>query len=79
MYTWQVPCQAALLEFNPEKLMFKVEAAETAIFLRAQEFAGNSGHHAERIAMGDALRAIRTLQVDVPNFPEVAARSKSSQ
>jgi hypothetical protein len=67
---WQRPYQDALLEVDREKLRTKIDAAETAIFFRMQELAGNSDHHDETLAMHDAQRTLRALQVEKLGYPE---------
>ena len=71
MYKWQPYYEAVIPKLDPEKLKFRLEAAENAIFLRVQEVAGNSDHHEERNAMNDALAAIRVLQVEKLNFSKL--------
>ena len=70
MYKWQPYYEAVIPELETEKLKFRLEAAENAIFLRVQEIAGNSDHHEERNAMNDALAAIRVVQVEKLHFPK---------
>jgi hypothetical protein len=70
--SWQKPYQEALIEFEPELLQEKIEATENAIFLRFQELAGTNGQaYGERLALNDALRALRALQVDRLHYPKV--------
>jgi hypothetical protein len=77
--SWQKPYQEALLEFDPEKLKDKVIAAENAIFLRFQELAGVNGQATdERVALNDALRALRILQVDRLDYPKFPNEKKVS-
>lgn len=77
---WQNEYQAALLELDPEKLSERIAAAEAAISKRLQAISQNSGHHAERQAIADALVGIRVLMKEKPEFPygntsnQVAAR-----
>jgi hypothetical protein len=59
---WQELYKAALLEFRPEQLRMRIEAAEAAIRLRLQELQnGEEGSNDEHHAMADALRGLRTL------------------
>jgi hypothetical protein len=69
--SWQQSYREALLEFDLEKLQQKVEAAESAIFLRMQEMAGRSDGHAERRALQDAFSALRSLQIERLNYPKL--------
>jgi hypothetical protein len=59
---WQAPYEAALVETDPDKLQECVAAAETAILNRLHVLGGNAGHEQERLAMSDALRALRFLK-----------------
>jgi len=70
--SWQKPYQEALIEFDPEILRKKIEATENAIFLRFQELAGMNGQsHGERVALNEALRALRALQVERLHYPKI--------
>ena len=69
--SWQVPYEQALIECNPDALQQKIEAAENAIFHRFQELAGQSNHGGERVALNDALRALRSLQIQLLNYPKL--------
>lgn len=67
---WQTPCQAALLETDPEKLHDEIVEAENAIFLRLHELWSRTDHHEERLAINDAISALRRLQTTKLNFPK---------
>ena len=69
--SWQKHLQEALLEFQPEELQRKMEVAETAIFHRFQELAGRGNHNEEHLALNDALRTLRSLQVEKLHFPKI--------
>jgi hypothetical protein len=69
--SWQKPLQEAFVEFQPEKLQHKMEVAETAIFRRFQALAGQGNHAEERLALNDALQALRSLQVERLHFPKI--------
>ena len=62
---WQRPYRAALLETDPPKLHEKLMQAENAIFLRPSR----TDHHEERLAINDAISALRSLQTTKLNFP----------
>jgi len=47
-----------------EKLPKCMATAETAIFARLKALIDKAGHEKERIAMDDALRALRLLKQD---------------
>jgi hypothetical protein len=70
--SWQKPYQEALIEFDPEQLQKKIEATEDAIFVRFQELSGMNGQgQGERVALNDALRALRALQTERLHYPKV--------
>ncbi len=56
---WQKEYEAALCETDDGKLPKCVAAAELAILNRLQVLAGKSDHGEERLAMTDALHALR--------------------
>jgi hypothetical protein len=59
---WQPLYEAALFETDREKLPEYVRAAELAILGRLEVLVGKAGHEQERIAMTDALHALRCLK-----------------
>jgi hypothetical protein len=59
---WQPQYEAALLETNDGKLPKCVAAAKTAILSRLQALVGKADHQEERLAMTDALHALRYLR-----------------
>ena len=67
---WQNEYEAALLEFDHEKLAECIEVAETAIYKRLQQISQNSDHFAERQVIEDALGGLRLLKRDVLGFPD---------
>ena len=69
LYKWHEPYQAALLEFHTEQLKKEIAAAESAIFQRFQELAGESDHTEERARLNEALRALRALQTERLGYP----------
>ena len=78
--SWQKPYQEALLEFDPHNLEEKILAAEHAIFLRFQELASVNGLGTdERVALNDALRALRALQIDKLHYPKLPDEFHQSQ
>jgi hypothetical protein len=66
---WQGEYQAALLELDPERLLKRLTAAETAIFNRAQAISQSADGLAERQAIEDALANLRVLKRDNLGFP----------
>ena len=67
---WQNQYQAALVEFDREKLSERLAAAETAIFNRLQTISQSSDHQAERQAIEDALAGLRVLMREKLSFPD---------
>jgi hypothetical protein len=59
---WQKPYHDALLELNPQKLVQRVSAAETAILSRLQEIRIGSDNRVEAQAIEDALNGLRVLK-----------------
>lgn len=59
---WQPQVQAALLELDLAKLPERIKAAETAIAARLKAIAFNQDHHAERMAISDAIATLNFLQ-----------------
>ena len=66
---WLKAYEEAQLEADDSKLLAKVHNEETAIFMRQQAIAGKSDHHEERLAMDDAISALRVLQTERLHFP----------
>lgn len=59
---WQAQYKAALLETDSGKLPKFIVAAEQAILVRLHALAGKVDHGEERLAMTDALHALRFLK-----------------
>ena len=58
---WQKPLQNAILEFNRERLLERVQKVKTLIVERQQQLARSSDGHLEREALDDGLSLIRVL------------------
>jgi hypothetical protein len=58
---WQPQYEAAFMETGRDKLPKLIAAAELVILNRLHLLVGNAGHEQERIAMSDALQALRYL------------------
>jgi surfactin synthase thioesterase subunit len=61
---WQQRYEAALVELDPLKIPGRLRAAQEAILTRQQELSGNSDGEIERMAINNAIRALRVLQID---------------
>jgi len=59
---WQRPIQAALLEFDPQKLQERIALAEAAISARLDRLSEVSDGEAERMAIEDGLRLLSFLK-----------------
>jgi hypothetical protein len=59
---WQPQVQAALVELDLTQLPQRIEAAEIAISNRLQSIGLNPNHHAERLAISDAVANLRLLK-----------------
>jgi hypothetical protein len=67
---WQTSYRDALLEVNKQKLEAKIQLAEWKIFQRLQTISADSDHHEERLAIADAVNALRILKRDTLNYPD---------
>ena len=67
---WQRPYQEALLETDEQKLREKIHLAEWKVFQRLQQISADANHREERVAISDALHALRTLKREVLNYPD---------
>jgi hypothetical protein len=65
---WQKIYHDALLELNPQKLVQRVSAAETAILSRLPEIRIGSDNRVEGQAIEDALNGLRVLKNDAVKF-----------
>jgi len=61
---WQREYAAALLESDRAKLQKCIAAAETAILARLKALVDSTDHEQERMAIDDALHALRLLKQD---------------
>jgi hypothetical protein len=59
---WQEFCVDALTELDPRQIPERVAAAKAAIARRMQELAASRDGHEERVAIDDALNALRFLR-----------------
>ena len=67
---WQTPYQEALLEVDKKKLEARIHLAEWKIFQRLQTISTDSNHHEERVAIADALNALRSLKLGSLKNPD---------
>jgi hypothetical protein len=65
---WQKTYHDALLELNPQKLVQRVSAAETAVLSRLQEIRLSSDRYAEIQAIEDAINGLRVLKNETVIF-----------
>jgi fatty acid/phospholipid biosynthesis enzyme len=67
---WQREFEAALIKADLQKLRQRVDAAEAALFLRSQALVEDPQGHAERQAISDAIRTLRTIQRETLGYPD---------
>jgi hypothetical protein len=67
---WQREFEAALRDGEPDSLRHRVDAAESAIFLRSQALAGSAHALAEREAISEAIRTLRAIQIEKLGYPD---------
>jgi hypothetical protein len=67
---WQVLLQEAILEFDRDKLVGRIQKVETVVFERLQELSSDSDHHGERQAIANALSTMRVLKKDKLFYPD---------
>ena len=60
--SWFEAYTSAMLEFDPEKLSARIDAAREAAQARLDDIDGDSNHRAERRQIEDALSGLRTLE-----------------
>lgn len=65
---WEKTYREALLELNPQKLVQRVSAAESAILSRLQEIRIGSDSRMEAQAIEDALNGLRVLKSETAKF-----------
>jgi hypothetical protein len=68
--SWQLPLQDLMLEFDRTKLREKMQSVEALIFERLQQLPDGNNSLAERVALNNALSALRVLQREKLNFPD---------
>jgi hypothetical protein len=67
---WQREFEAALVEGDRQSLRERVDAAESALFLRLQALAESAGGDEERHAISEAIEALRAIQREQLGYPE---------
>jgi hypothetical protein len=79
-FTWARLYEAAILETDRSRLAARIQAADAAIKVRAQEL----GHHCEgtedeRIAISDALSGLKILRKELSGATSQAGSATSQQ
>jgi hypothetical protein len=59
--SWQAPYRAAVIETNPKLLKQKITVAEQAVNLRFKQLENSAADRDERMALTDALTALKIL------------------
>ena len=67
---WQREFEAALREGDPQSLRQRVDAAESALFLRLQALAESAEGDKERQAIAEAIATLRAIQREKLGYPE---------
>ena len=67
---WQPQFLATLLEEDPQKLQECVLKAEEAIYARSQALLNLPNVEAEKLAIKNAMRALRVIQVEKLDYPK---------
>lgn len=67
---WQREFEAVLVEGDPQTLRQRVDAAESALFLRLQALAESAGRNEERQAISEAMKTLRAIQREKLGYPE---------
>jgi hypothetical protein len=70
-FPWEEPLLEAQSETDLKKLAEKVEAAETAIFLRLSELSNSHGGEQELEALQRAARELLTIKNEKLGWPRV--------
>jgi hypothetical protein len=66
---WQAPLQALILEIDQEKVQAKIGEVETLVYERLQQICYTDDGHIERVAIFDALSAIRIIKMRCSRVP----------
>jgi hypothetical protein len=67
---WQHEFEAALVGGDPQSLRQRVDAAESALFLRLQALAESAEGDKERQAIAEAIATLRAIQREKLGYPE---------
>jgi CheY-like chemotaxis protein len=76
---WQSRVLSALAEPDKDKLKDRIMVAEAAMFRRGLELQASDDHHAERSAMFQCARQLRTLMVSVLGYPPFPGESDNGE
>jgi hypothetical protein len=67
---WQGPVQDAILEFDRERMLKKIQDVEALIFERLRQLSVSSDGRAEHDALNDALSVLRILKRERLGHPD---------
>ncbi len=73
---WGAAYRNVLEENDPQQLLHKVNAAETAIFHRLQELQIATGAGDEKLAIQEALKILLAVKTEKLNFPGIVSGVK---
>ena len=75
---WGAAYREVLEENDPQQLLRKMNAAETAIFHRLQELQIAPGAGDEKLAIHEALKVLLAVKTEKLNFPGIVSGVKPS-
>ena len=76
---WQRPYEAALLEFDAQKLAAQVHEAEMAILSRLLELRTSLDGYEERVAIEDACKGLLAIKTNILEWPSLYSQPNESQ
>ena len=76
---WQRPYEAALREFDAQKLAAQVREAEMAILSRLLELRTSLDGYEERVAIEDACKGLLAIKTNILEWPSLYSQPNESQ
>jgi len=67
--TWQLLCWKAVVEFDLQKLLVRIDRAEAAVLHRANQLKNSTTGDDEQLAIGDAFISLQLLRRLYDNRP----------
>ncbi|MFZ0817781.1 MAG: hypothetical protein WAM78_19810 [Candidatus Sulfotelmatobacter sp.] len=79
-FTWARLYEAAILETDRSRLAARIQAADAAVKVRAQELSNHyEGTEEERVAISDALSGLKILRKELSGAVSEAGSATSQQ